>query len=185
MFIGTEACQEHLRSEHRLDIRYSNIPGAGLGLFCHSPESGDRPVFSKGETILEYTGETLDAKQVEERYGNGTGPYVLKLSEDMHIDAALRRCAASIANGSKGIFTNNAVFVGSRIEATRSIMHGDEIILSYGVGYWSKGKGGRGGRGGRRGRGGRTRKRRREAETDGGHSRSGRKIRLMQRSDSL
>ncbi len=138
--IGTPYCRTHCKTFKHVEVKTSLIPNAGLGLFAFDKEKdrNDEPVFRKGETVLSYDGQEISIDQLRARYQEYTGPYVLKKNRNTYIDPAGDRSLASLANQgrSTGEHRNNARFTQSlKIQATRPIYHGDEILVSYGNQY--------------------------------------------------
>lgn len=142
--IGLPECWQHRRKNLHVIVKDSNIPGAGKGLFAYNPAlAGTRtPVFKRNQKIVGYQGELLSNAEVDNRYGNATGPYALSISADNVVDAACRRSLGSLVNTATGSrFANNARLgtnYGNRIgtvKAIRPIYHGEEILASYGNRY--------------------------------------------------
>lgn len=149
--IGLPLCWMHLASDLHLKIKPSNIDPNMKGLFAWYPQSPTRILFAEKprpgtrrqqdgprppDKIVRYTGEVVSDAARLQRYGTATGPYTASLLYGVVVDAACVRGAGSLANGSKGRLPNNARFSGNNIVATKNIKHGDEIIVSYGNGYW-------------------------------------------------
>lgn len=122
--------------EKELEVKESNIPGAGKGLFT--------TIFiAKGARIVEYKGRIRTWKEVENEDENY---YIFYVTEDRIIDASkYRKSPARFINDAKGLkkikgLNNNAQFVvdGLRVfvEAIKDIPSGAEILLSYGKEYW-------------------------------------------------
>ena len=122
--------------EKYLEVKDSNIAGAGKGLFTTKS-------ITKGTRIVEYKGRIRTWKEVENEDENY---YIFYVTEDHVIDASsYKKSPARFINDAKGLtkmkgVINNARFVidGSRVfvEAIRNIAEGDEIFLSYGKEYW-------------------------------------------------
>lgn len=149
--IGTEYCWQHMTSQARLKIAPSGIAGAGKGLFAwltlkNRAAHPSDVVSSKGSKILAYDGERVSAQELSTRYGKKTAPYAAGGS-GVFIDAACRRGAGGMANGSNRAHRANANYaVDPRsgnivLRATKHIRHGDEILCAYGRSYWSGVKG--------------------------------------------
>lgn len=125
-----------------MEIRPSQIPGAGLGLYALRR-------FAPHKRIAEYTGDWVLATAKNENvlfpYGVGM---CKKGNKEYIIDAARRpRCPAGFANDANGPgrnanFRNNAIMRMSArsdriyVHSTRTIRPGDEIFLTYGHEYW-------------------------------------------------
>jgi SET domain-containing protein len=122
--------------ERQLEVKESNIPGAGKGLFTSK-------FISKGSRIIEYKGKIRTWKEVQYDDNNY---YIFYVSENHIIDAGRhKKSLARYINDAKGLqkikgLNNNAEFVvdGLKVfvEATRDIPAGTEILLSYGKEYW-------------------------------------------------
>jgi hypothetical protein len=145
--IGCPYCFQHLRSERHLRVRPSTIPNAGKGLFAEDPLRADREIiFRVGDYIIDYTGESINENQLEERYGEYTGPYAIEVRGrsnqrgGLFIDAAAERGVGSLINH-RARSSANSVFVvdyranRARLRAVRPIRNGDEIFVSYGNQY--------------------------------------------------
>jgi hypothetical protein len=148
---GTPYCWSHLRSERKLRIKDSNIPGAGKGLFVDSPRHGDGPVFDTNDMIVEYYAESLTTTGLDRRYGMGThvtAPYGLTVDGGITEDGACVRGVGSIANGAmynrrtrRYSPEPNAKYDVDRTKnvaalfATRPLYDGDEVICNYGTDY--------------------------------------------------
>ena len=122
--------------EKQLEVRDSNIPGSGKGLFT-------KEFIPKGSRIIEYKGRIRkwkDAKHEDTNY------YILHVTRGHVIDA--RRQKKSLAryiNDAKGLqrikgLNNNTEFIRDGlkvfVEATRNIPAGAEIFVGYGKEYW-------------------------------------------------
>jgi SET domain-containing protein len=130
-----------------LRVRPSTIPNAGKGLFAEDPLRADREIiFRVGDYIIDYTGESINENQLEERYGEYTGPYAIEVRGrsnqrgGLFIDAAAERGVGSLINH-RARSSANSVFVvdyranRARLRAVRPIRNGDEIFVSYGNQY--------------------------------------------------
>lgn len=123
--------------EKQLVIKRSKIPGAGKGLFT-------KEFIAEGTRIVQYKGKATTWKAVQQAEDfNG---YVYYIKRDLVIDAKNYKTAfGRYANDAKGIsklktVTNNCSYVinGTKvfIEAVKDINAGEEILVSYGKGYW-------------------------------------------------
>ena len=159
--IGTPYCRQHLKSQMHLEIKESTLPGAGIGLFAYKPENaGIAPVFAPNPTaeqrnqygtltrVCKFDGDYITKAELDRRYGDYTAPYAFQPSENSPvIDPAGHRSIGSLINHRPnrprvGIPANTKWTVNFRknpidvnIDATRPIMHGEEIFLSYGPKY--------------------------------------------------
>jgi hypothetical protein len=128
-------CWSHLAREERLRIKASQIPGAGKGLFALAP-------IRRGERVCWYTGDVTRVDHDNEQHVGGT--YYLQLSRHVGIDAARTDTAPGrYLNDPSGSGKRpNCKFAVDRrlnlacIRATRNIAVGDELLVSYGRGYW-------------------------------------------------
>lgn len=137
--IGLPFCYIHSKTYLRLEVRDSEIEGAGKGVFAYNPHADHGRVFSRGQFICEYVGEVLTKDEVDERYGDTddlTAPYVIQVSANRFLDAACRRGIAGVINHST---TPNVQFYSYqgriRCRATRNINHGTELKANYRARY--------------------------------------------------
>jgi SET domain-containing protein len=122
--------------EKQLQVKTSNIPGAGTGLFTNE-------VIPKGARIVEYKGKIRTWKEVKHEDSNY---YIYYVTRNYIIDASsYKKSMARYVNDAKGItkikgLNNNAEFIREKfkifIEAIRDIPAGGEILVSYGKEYW-------------------------------------------------
>jgi SET domain-containing protein len=122
--------------EKQLEVKESNIPGAGKGLFTSK-------FIPKGSRIVEYKGRIRTWKEVEFEDDN---LYIFYVTRNHIIDgSSYKKSVARYINDAKGLkkikgLNNNAEFVrdGLRIfvDATRDISAGAEIFVGYGAKYW-------------------------------------------------
>ena len=125
-----------------LNIKKSQIPSAGQGLWAEKD-------FKRGEIIVKYDGDKITWKECERRNEaqEGYGGYYLYISKRNCIDAQYTNWAQGrYANDAAGLcriegLRNNAryeIIKGEAfIKASRNIKAGEEILVSYGRGYWS------------------------------------------------
>jgi len=135
--IGTNICWQHLLYQHNLKIKKMRH---GLGLFAYKKDTdkvlrqGRRRevLFRPGDKLIGYGGHVLTKQNLDLRYGDNVAPYVIKENNDSFIDAACNRSVASIANHGTNKQANTK-FTGRqlRLEATKNIKEGDEIIVNY------------------------------------------------------
>ena len=127
-------CWTHLKQREGTRIKQSALgKAAGEGLFAARD-------FDVGERIAYYTGDWL--YDGEEVWG---GNYILYWNEEKSIDAARTNAAPGrYVNDPKGSGRGpNARFSYDRrngrasIRATKRIKQGEEILVSYGQGYWA------------------------------------------------
>lgn len=144
-YIPFDYCNTHLESELHLQIRPSNIPNAGMGVFAFNPALGNTAkVFSKGEKICAYIGEQINDHELNQRYGELTAPYCVKYSKNKYIDGALIRGIGTLFNTNT---TSNAknkanLYLATRgtrykigVKAIKDIKNNEEIYVSYGDQY--------------------------------------------------
>ena len=129
----TNLCFQHLKSMQGLQLKKSNIPNAGLGLFATKP-------FRNNDKIAEYTGD-VSAVPIQ-------GDYVYKASNTTFIDAKRTNTAAGrFGNACRAVDRphcsgNNAKIVYDRarhnaaVKATKTIRPNQEIYVSYGPAYF-------------------------------------------------
>lgn len=123
--------------EKKLEVKVSNLPGAGNGLFA-------KELIPKGARIIEYKGKVTTWKEVDDDDGNNM--YIYYVKRHHVINASKHKTAkARFANDARGLqrikgITNNATYVevGLKvfIESTRDIPAGAEILVEYGKEYW-------------------------------------------------
>jgi SET domain-containing protein len=134
-------CYQHTKSMYGVEVRPSQIPNGGNGLFAVR-------FIPNQQTIVPYLGETLSNQQLINRYGNVlTAPYTINESHNHNVDSACKRGLGSYINDKRGFpqFHYNSRFVtdhqqpyGRRISirATRDIQSGEEIFVKYYGQYW-------------------------------------------------
>ena len=121
--------------ENQLEVKRSNIPGSGKGLFTTKP-------IEKGQLIVEYRGKKTTWAEVDHK--EGTNAYIYFVNRNCVIDASgFTNSLARYANDAKGLkiikgISNNCVFVkeGEQVflKALRNIAAGEELLVSYGNG---------------------------------------------------
>lgn len=125
-------CYQHSRSKYGVKIAPSGIPGAGSGLFAVRP-------FKKDENIVPYIGQVVSGEELDERYGDLTGPYALGIDNYRAVDSACRRGLGAWANHQPVAQSNARFVISSRgpnptvwVRATKNIPVGREVFLNYG-----------------------------------------------------
>lgn len=123
--------------EKNLEVKTSQIPAAGLGLFT-------KVAIKKGDMIIEYKGRITSWADAD--HMDGDNPFLFHVTDEHVIDGSKHKKAiAKYANDAKGLtrikeLKNNSEFVeeGVRvfIQATRDIKAGSEIFVDYGPDYW-------------------------------------------------
>ena len=118
-----EMCSEHLCDVLGVEVKESNIPGAGFGLFATRE-------FKKNQTIIFFTGSAIT------RLGIIKKEYTLWRGKSMYYDCSVKRCAAACANTLR---VNNCKTVAFRLKCslktTKKIRAGDELTTPYGRSY--------------------------------------------------
>ena len=123
--------------ENSLRVKKSTIPGAGKGLFT----TVDIP---KGTKVIEYKGEVVTWKQIENMPDERNG-YVFYFNSRYCLDAWNSKSPARYANDAMGItrvegLKNNSHYETEKkrcyLVATRNIPKNSEILVSYGAEYW-------------------------------------------------
>jgi hypothetical protein len=100
-------------------------------------------LFKKGNVICEYGGEVIPYAELDDRYGEFTGPYaIMQLSNQTVQDCACKRDVGSIANSANLKKNNNAEFYVStnprrqvKLRAKKNIFNNTEIFVDYGNEY--------------------------------------------------
>jgi hypothetical protein len=140
--IGLDLCWIHLESTKKLKInksRYLRRFQGENGLYAFKRNGGTRRLFKKNDVICNYNGEVINTDELEYRYGNKTGPYAVKISQDLYEDAALQRGVGSMINHT---FRQNRINChlkkrNGRIKiiALKDIKNGTELLTTYGSAY--------------------------------------------------
>lgn len=115
-------------------------------------KDGSTVVFQRGDQIGNgFGGEFMTEETYEQRYGKDTSAYALTWYTNQNsdkqgpglIDGFLARTISSYCNDAINLtgdpawpFENNAAWVKVGIKSRALITHGDEILWSYGDGYW-------------------------------------------------
>ena len=123
--------------EKKIEIKLSQLPNAGKGLFATE-------FIPKNTRIVEYKGKITTWKEVDDNDGNNG--YIYYVKRHHVIDASGHPSAlARYANDAKGLqrvkgIKNNSEYVEEGlkvfIEAKRDIPAGEEILVEYGKEYW-------------------------------------------------
>lgn len=135
---GFDMCRVHTIKVKHVAIFKSTIPGTDMnGLFAYDETKKDKAdsIFDENDIICNYTGDIINEAELNDRYGDYTGPYAHKEDDDSFIDAACQRGIGSFPNHTDVIAVRNAYFLhdGSNINihASKPIFHGDEIFVNY------------------------------------------------------
>lgn len=124
--------------KHIVEIRKSRIPGAGVGVFAKQP-------IEAGKNLGYYRGEALTPEEFENRYSKlGYSIYVLRIphpnnkNTHINIDGVKHYNWVSRMNAPKGTNKKANVYFdySGRVFAKRNIRAGEELLVSYGPGYW-------------------------------------------------
>lgn len=118
-----------MRHKDRTDLRVGRS-SAGLGLFAKKP-------FTRGEHIVEYTGEHLTEEEADAQGGK----YLFEVSDELVIDGSGRENLARYANHS--CKPNAYAEIDEDTEevhlfAKRKIKPGEEITYNYGKSYFEE-----------------------------------------------
>lgn len=118
----------------------SRLPNAGQGLFTAID-------IYKDETIAIFKGELLKTKESIKRSKTNEDQYFITLLTGQILDSKNIECFAKYANDAKGSpdlnIKNNAKITLDEndnicLQATKKILAGDEVLVSYGKRYWEK-----------------------------------------------
>jgi SET domain-containing protein len=122
--------------EKELEVKPSSLPGTGQGLFT-------KTAIPKDSYIIEYKGRITTWAEAKDDWQN---VYLYTVNAKHVIDARYqKKSLGRYVNDAAGLtrikgITNNARFVneGTRvfIVAAKNIKAGEEILVSYGKGYW-------------------------------------------------
>lgn len=136
-------CWQHLRSVCHLQVKQSNIRGAGLGLFTTNdirvPRNGTK-------RIVKYASDSpfmrrVSANAIDAEYGDKLGVYVWCKNAKTCYDAKstqatnARRANACDRPGHR-VRCNAKINHGGWLVATKNIPAGSEIYTPYGRAYW-------------------------------------------------
>jgi uncharacterized protein len=121
------------------EVKISQLPGAGKGLFTKKP-------IKKNAKIIEYKGEIIDWKEYEHRVKENKDGYLFYINKNRCIDAfPTPQYKARYANDARGLkrvkgLKNNATYQifdnKCFIVAERNIEAGEEIFVDYTKEYW-------------------------------------------------
>jgi len=136
--IGLKYCFSHLPIYLHLKIMPSTIPHGGKGLFAFDKTKGNNEIiFKKGDVICEYGGEIITYAELDDRYGDFTGPYAMHLSNQTVQDCACKRDIGSIAkrNNNAEFYVSTAPIRQVKLRAIKNITNKSEILIDYGNEY--------------------------------------------------
>lgn len=120
-----------------LELKKSKIRNAGIGCFA-------RTIIPAGTLMGPYYGKYMTLK---ERGRVMDGTYIWKINDNLFVDAKKfkKNNPLRYANGAKTKLQKTKIntevkFIGSKVYymATRDILPGEEIIISYGDNYFPK-----------------------------------------------
>lgn len=146
VLIGTPMCFQHRKKAEHVEVKTSNVPNAGKGVFATNGTNNHNQVFHSHQTILDYDGAFFDEAYIDAHYGDNTAPYGVKIQQNRFEDAALHRGIGSLLNQPNNRQQINAEMFRSpgtkdkpyphiRIRAIRPIYNRDELYLDYGNDY--------------------------------------------------
>jgi len=141
--IGLGLCFQHLEIEKHLRIKPSTIQHAGKGLFAMDKHALENDIiFRIGQNIVKYDGEIIDLDELNERFDEYTAPYTVYINNNRYDSAECHRGIGSLANHGNNQQANAKFNTGNRgnnascrLQATKNIRNGDEIIVNYGRNY--------------------------------------------------
>jgi hypothetical protein len=139
-------CWQHSMLHDKLIIKPT--PGKGLGLFvCDLSKDDHDVVFKKGSYVAMYArdkypaigfktvhGDFFTEKEINNKYGCLTAPYVVGIYDDQLVDTVETRSVASYANHSPRDKANTTSYWDNGtlwLRATKDIRNGDEITWDY------------------------------------------------------
>ena len=141
-YIGFALCFQHLAIDARLKIAPATNPDYGKGLFATNRlQNNTDVVFKKDQRIIQYRGDVINKKELDERYGiSDTAPYAYHINRDMFVDSACLRSAGSLANHKPLREANAKLYFSPHdrnayIKATKNIRNNEEIFVNYGRAY--------------------------------------------------
>lgn len=122
-----------------LEVKESQIPNSGRGLFLRSKKS-------KGEIVALFRGEVLTYEAAQSRADKQEDGYFINMSNGTILDSMHVECYAKYANDAHGLGktkfkTNTEIQLSGKPDivyliALRDIQAGEEIFTSYGRKYW-------------------------------------------------
>uniref|UniRef100_M4C385 SET domain-containing protein n=1 Tax=Hyaloperonospora arabidopsidis (strain Emoy2) TaxID=559515 RepID=M4C385_HYAAE len=124
-----------IQEDHGLEVRESNIPRAGKGLFATKRHL-------KGSVICEYTGVVLHSQEAAWKLKDKS--YLMKLGDGKYVDTLhCPHVLARYINDCRGRFGGFNVHFDKRpddnkanVVAMRDIEPGEELYVNYGRLYW-------------------------------------------------
>ena len=99
------------------------------------------------ECIGMYSGQHLTKQQLDDKYGPGDdtlAPYALRVGGDAYLDAVDGHGNwtrfLNDAHGVQGVAPNCVFGAGGSVWTTRAVAAGEELLVSYGPGFWAEGE---------------------------------------------
>lgn len=144
--IGAPLCWIHRKKEQHVEVRESNIPGAGKGVFATNGTNNHAIVFRTGTALFPYKGQHIDDEEIQRRYAEATAPYGIKLmvaGRELYEDGALERGIGSLPNHANQNHANIKFYTAYprseepliKEKAVKNIRNGDELLVNYGRQY--------------------------------------------------
>lgn len=129
--IGVPYCWTHLQKKEHLKIK--NTENYGKGVFAWDPKKpAGAIVIRKGQKITRYSGEKIDVRTLDKRYGDKTAPYGLRRGKLVEDGACMRGTGTIFNHVEKGpsaaLTNNNDHFF---IKALKNIKNHDQIFVNY------------------------------------------------------
>lgn len=127
--------EEFISDYDELEVKQSQIPNAGLGLFT-------KVDIDKDSDISEFTGKVITIEEGDKLTG-ARGHYLISRSDGNLLDVYGSDNPAIRANDAQGTdFDNNSEIVEKEdgsiwLVSTRDIYAGEEIFCAYGDDYWT------------------------------------------------
>ena len=136
----SDQCHQHTIKHKKLQIKTSQIPNSGNGLYTTQD-------IKKGQVIVPYGGKVITIEEYRES-GSTYGIHINKkyILDGASTQSGLGRWANSCTSrnkkskdcrGNNAKIAINAKNMTANLKATRNISSGEEIFLSYGRGFWS------------------------------------------------
>jgi hypothetical protein len=138
--IGLTLCWIHTEKIYKCKIKDSTIENAGKGLFAYDKTKDNDIIFRPGDVICGYNAEVITEDEINERYGDYTSPYGIKLNKNLYEDGALYRGLGTLCNHVNASKANAKLSLSNRInrvqiKATKNIRNNKEIFVNYGNEY--------------------------------------------------
>lgn len=136
-------CWIHMKQKDHLQIKPSQIRGAGKGLFAQCSKNENQVCFRRGERAAYYSGELLDEIPQNKEY-------VLNVNNNRYLDSVNKlNYPGRYINDARGSGKRNNVQLTGRyyrkdnkivspVIALKTIKHNDELYAAYGRSYWDE-----------------------------------------------